>query len=142
VVRSPRPGDVSVESWIAVEITDVPDGEEGRRQLVERVHDVLIDVRAVAEDRDRMTRVLREVAADTGRGMRHGDEVGPQLSWFADTNLSVLSYRWRTALDTPHGPGMRAELGTGLGILRPDDLTVDTSPIRRTGTQPTTSMDS
>jgi glutamate dehydrogenase len=120
------PDSTQLESWMRVEIDPPPDAEAGER-LITELSRVLSDVREVVEDSDRMNHTARELAAALRADPPPlpADEVrdGAQLlEWLADEHFTFLGYR-RYELDTTGAaPTLRAELASGLGVLRGDTL--------------------
>jgi glutamate dehydrogenase len=125
---APPPGSLP-ESWMQLLVTRVGDDQFGT--LRQRLVDVLNDVREVVEDADRMCATATGLAADLHRDPPAAvapDDVSEAvalLRWLADGHFTFLGYRHYSVIDDPAAPGgtgMRAVLGSGLGVLRRDSL--------------------
>jgi glutamate dehydrogenase len=127
---APPPGTVA-ESWMNIELGDLPGSDPARdlsADLHSRLSSVLVDVREVVEDGDRMVSTARALAdelAASGGDAETTDTVA-LLRWFAQGNLIMLGYRRQELVDTPEGPALRGVLATGLGVLRRDSLVART----------------
>ncbi|MEY9215374.1 NAD-glutamate dehydrogenase [Thermobifida halotolerans] len=118
------------ESWIHLEI-DRQAGEAALKELAGDLNDVLTDVRLVDEDHARMRhtalRLADRVVADADTLVSGGvdeTEIGESaefLRWAADRHFTFMGYReYRLDTDDNGVEGLRAVLGTGLGLLRMD----------------------
>ncbi|MCZ9880679.1 NAD-glutamate dehydrogenase [Arthrobacter sp. B2a2-09] len=109
------------ETWVAVEIAKLAD-ETATRELTERLHRVLDDVRVVADDEGAISRKVSEAVTSVGgfpesvvppRG-----QLRELLLWMADGNFLFLGYA-EFELTTAGGQEMLAERqGSALGLLR------------------------
>ncbi|HET9258329.1 MAG TPA: NAD-glutamate dehydrogenase domain-containing protein, partial [Pseudonocardiaceae bacterium] len=122
------PADTVVESWLYASIDRVTDADRAR-QLEQRLLTVLTQVREVVEDTARMTGVACAVAdeLDTAPPPLPAAEVtdgAALLRWLADGHVTFLGYRRYEVVREPAGtaPGLRAVLGSGLGVLRGDSV--------------------
>ncbi|WP_433558507.1 NAD-glutamate dehydrogenase [Pseudonocardia xinjiangensis] len=112
------PPDALVESWIRLDLTPAPvDVAELERELGR----VLRDVREVVEDAEPMVAKAREVADTLPSqpvvpGSTRPADVAELLRWLAEDHFTFLGYRCYTAPD--EGGELRAESGSGLGVLR------------------------
>ncbi len=118
------------ESWIHLEI-DRQDSEIARKELTEDLDNVLTDVRVVDEDRARMRhtalrladQVTESAATLVSGGVAEAEitESAEFLRWLADQHFIFMGYReYRLDTDETGAEGLRAVLGTGLGLLRMD----------------------
>ncbi|NYD78377.1 NAD-glutamate dehydrogenase [Arthrobacter cupressi] len=84
------------EAWLAIEIPRLADQESADR-LTERLHAVIHDVRAAAED---TAAIHEELAAEIRRldGVPGGEEARKLLLWLNDGNFIFLGYRGRRGL--------------------------------------------
>lgn len=105
------------EAWLALDIPRLAD-EAGTELLVARIHAVLKDVQASAEDADAMhaglERTLAELEASTGSGadeVKDFREARQLLRWLDAGNFVFLGYR---ATDSGASIGKNG----GLGLLR------------------------
>ncbi|WP_148613739.1 NAD-glutamate dehydrogenase [Nocardioides rubriscoriae] len=129
----PRDGAVR-ESWMHVEVDRLRGGDLGgptAASIVDDVQRVLRDVRESVEDWDKMN--LRVAAIVQGL---HDDpppldaeelrQSGELLTWLAEGNFTFLGYREysleRALVDGVEDDVLRAVPGTGLGILRSDQV--------------------
>ncbi|MFN8194415.1 MAG: NAD-glutamate dehydrogenase [Nocardioidaceae bacterium] len=115
------------ESWMHIEIDRVSDDED----LVEIEHalrSVLRDVRDAVEDWPRMQARLLDIVADL---KEHPPTVLPEgelthsvdlLRWLADDHFAFLGFREYDLVEEGQDIALRAVPGTGLGILRGDQL--------------------
>ncbi|GAA5148571.1 NAD-glutamate dehydrogenase [Pseudonocardia eucalypti] len=120
-----------VERWIHVELDPFPADEAD--DLGDELRGVLTDVRDTVHDRDRMIAAALEVAgelaaASAGRASTEPGkaaelgEAAELLRWLADGHSTFLGYR-RYRVHPGNGyPRVRAELASGLGVLRGDSL--------------------
>ncbi|WP_338143128.1 NAD-glutamate dehydrogenase [Nocardioides pantholopis] len=113
------------EAWMHVEVSRIPEGPDAAR-LVERVQQVLGDVRDATEDwgrtRGRMLEIVEELGSAPPAGLdpedvRQGREL---LRWLADDHFTFLGYREYELQRAGEHDLLRAVPGTGLGILRAD----------------------
>jgi len=125
------PTDALVESWMYVNLDRIAD--PGRaRQVERRLLRVLIDVREVVEDTQRMADVAYALAdeLETAPPALPAEEVADGaalLRWLADGHLTFLGYRRYELVFRPAGgddaePRLRAVLASGLGVLRGDSV--------------------
>jgi glutamate dehydrogenase len=133
------PADVVVESWMYVEIDRITDADRAR-QVEQRLLAVLTDVREVVEDTERMAAVACAVAQELGKApppLPAGEvaDGAALLRWLAAGHFVFLGYRryelvrepTAGATDGPGNctvPGLRAVIGSGLGVLRRDSVTI------------------
>ena len=122
------PADALVESWIYLEIDRITQVERAR-DVEQRLHTVLTDVREVVEDSDRMigtARALAEelVAADLPLPEREVTDGAALLRWLAAGRFTFLGYRHYELIRDQEAGGraLRAVLASGLGVLRRDSL--------------------
>jgi len=122
------PADALVESWIHLEIDRITQVERAR-DVEQRLHTVLTDVREVVEDSDRMigtARALAEelVAADLPLPEREVTDGAALLRWLAAGRFTFLGYRHYELIRDQEAGGraLRAVLASGLGVLRRDSL--------------------
>ena len=117
-----RGGDL--ESWIHLEIDRVTT-EDGRRELEQRLQDVLTDVHLAVDDWQAMRRACLDIVTDLRTAppkTADPDSIAPTvefLNWLADDNFTFLGYR-EHALETDENGEevLRSLPHTGLGILR------------------------
>jgi len=115
------------ESWLHIEIDRTSDPAE-RERVANRLRTILGDVRVAVEDWAKMARRCWDIAADLKENVPVGispDEVAlvaTFLEWLADNHFTFLGYREYALERHPDGKGdvVRTQLGTGLGLLRPD----------------------
>jgi glutamate dehydrogenase len=128
--RDDLPYDCFLESWMHLEIDRETDRAE-LDQLAAGLRRVLEDVREAVEDwskmRDRAEAIAEELTTAPPSGVE-GDEVLEArrlLQWLADDNFTFIGYREYT-LDSVDGDDvLRADTGTGLGVLRYDQKVSD-----------------
>ncbi|GAA0920631.1 NAD-glutamate dehydrogenase [Pseudonocardia zijingensis] len=124
-----EPGTV-VEAWMRLDLD--PLSTEENEDLGSELREVLRAVREVAEDRERIAATVRQVAAElseapelSGRPGSPDDErtdVARLLEWMGEGRFVFLGYR-RHEVDRAAGPRrFRAVPGSGLGVLRRDDV--------------------
>ncbi|WP_084211539.1 NAD-glutamate dehydrogenase [Pseudonocardia acaciae] len=130
---SDPPEGAQLESWMHIE-TDALADDEARDTLADELTRVLGDVREVVEDTERMNHTARELAAELRAdppplGRTEVEDGARLLEWLADEHFTFLGYR-RYVLDTSaERPKLTAELASGLGVLRGDNLsTVSFAP--------------
>jgi glutamate dehydrogenase len=126
------PRDVSVESWMHVEIdreTDQPDLDE----IAAGIRRVLGDVRVAVEDWPRMRARARtiaeelEVAPPAGISAEEGLEARQLLHWLADGHFTFIGYREYRLVEEGGLTRLVAQQGSGLGILRYDQAAHSTA---------------
>ncbi|QQQ62641.1 NAD-glutamate dehydrogenase [Paenarthrobacter ureafaciens] len=115
------------EAWLALDIPRLAD-EDGTELLIARIHAVLKDVQAAAEDADAMhaglERTLAELEAGTGSGedaAKDSREAQQLLRWLDAGNFVFLGYRsGGSGGSTSRSGGSGGSIGQsgGLGILR------------------------
>ncbi len=121
------------ESWMTLEIDPVDDAEAAR--LAERVRAVLVDVRESVEDWPKMRQRALDVAAaivadpPVAHPASEATDTATFLRWMADNHFTFLGYREYALTPDSDGDAMRAEQGTGLGLLR-NDPTADRTTVR------------
>ncbi|WP_340539850.1 NAD-glutamate dehydrogenase [Nocardioides sp. GXZ039] len=118
------------ESWMHVEIDRIREGDDPAA-VVDDVQRVLRDVRESVEDwskmNDRITEIVTELDEDPppldADELRQASEL---LTWLADGHFTFLGYREytldRVEIDGEDEDVLRAVPGTGLGILRSDQV--------------------
>ncbi len=120
--------DAIAESWMHLEIGQIAD-EDRAREIEQRLHTVLTDVREVVEDGGRMADTALALATelDTAtlplpeREVRDGAAL---LRWLAAGHFTFLGYRrYELVRENEDGtPALRAALASGLGVLRRDSF--------------------
>jgi glutamate dehydrogenase len=126
-----------VESWMHIEVDRVR-GEARREELRRDLHSVLTDVREAVEDWPRMRARALEIADElTSVGsMQTGladsaalpvpdpdiTDTVELLRWLVEDKFTFLGYREYKLEQGEDGLELRAVLGTGLGILRQDQI--------------------
>ena len=127
---SDPPADALVESWMSVEVDLITDGDRAR-ELENRLHTVLNDVREVVEDTDKMVTTAKQLAEDLRKTPPPlpTEEVtagADLLEWLAKDHFTFLGYRrYEVVHDDPANngdPALRGVLASGLGVLRQDSL--------------------
>ncbi|MBC2960482.1 NAD-glutamate dehydrogenase [Nocardioides deserti] len=122
---SKDPADGAVrESWMHVEIGRVADDEDVPA-LEDDIQRVLGDVREAVEDWEKMHARVREIVAGLEQDpppldpeeVRQAREL---LTWLADEHFTFLGYREYHLEERDGHDHLRADPGTGLGILRFD----------------------
>ncbi|MHB8187030.1 MAG: NAD-glutamate dehydrogenase [Dermatophilaceae bacterium] len=116
-----------VESWMHVEV-DRQGGDTEREALAEGLRRVLSDVRESVEDWPKMQLRCQQIAAELEAGPPKA--VDPEeiaharrlLSWLADGHFTFLGFREYALERLDDEDVLRALPGTGLGILRYDQL--------------------
>ncbi|WP_433297963.1 NAD-glutamate dehydrogenase [Pseudonocardia sp. CA-142604] len=118
------PAGTLVEEWMRLELD--PISTEENEDLGAELHDVLGVLREVAQDRERIAATVRQVAAElVGRPGSPGDErqdVADLLAWLHDGRFLFLGYRRHEVDRAVDPPRFRAVPGSGLGVLRRDDV--------------------
>ena len=123
-----------VESWMTFEIEPGVQ-ESSLDELEDEALALLGDVRQVVEDTAKMQAVQRDLAGELDQAVgskRFSEleltEAAELLRWLANGNFTVLGYR-RYEVTTKNGKSgklgervQRAVLGSGLGVLRNDEL--------------------
>jgi glutamate dehydrogenase len=105
------------ESWIHVEI-DRQSDRSVLDALESDLQRVLHDVRAAVEDEVKMRALAGSIAADLDEPLPETEDAKELLAWLAGDHFTFLGYR-EYNLD---GEVLRAVPGTGLGILRSDQV--------------------
>ncbi|MBT1003013.1 NAD-glutamate dehydrogenase [Paenarthrobacter sp. DKR-5] len=110
-----------MESWIAVEISRVPDSQ--RDSLTAGLGRVLGDVRAAVEDWDSMRRKALEIAGGLDRVSHRDDVEGLRetqdlLRWMEGGNFTFLGYREYDLMSEDGEDVLQNRPGSGLGLLR------------------------
>ncbi|KUP95511.1 NAD-glutamate dehydrogenase [Thermobifida cellulosilytica] len=124
------------ESWIHLRIDRLA-GEAARKELADDLDAVLTDVRLVDEDHARMRhtalRLADQVTASAAALVSGGvtdEEIAESaefLRWLTDQHFIFMGYReYRLDTDETGAEGLRAVLGTGLGLLRMDSPSAQT----------------
>jgi glutamate dehydrogenase len=116
------------ESWMYLETVQITDPERAG-EIETRVQSVLGDVREVIEDTSTMVQSARSLAAElrarpTPAAGTDATEAAGLLDWLADGHFTFLGYRRYELVTGEAGrpAGLRAELSSGLGVLRSDSL--------------------
>ncbi len=118
------------ESWMHVEIDRLRDDDDPAA-IVDDVQRVLRDVREAVEDWSKMNERIADIVGElhTDPPPLDADELrqsGELLTWLADGNFTFLGYREysldRVQIDGVDDDVLRAVPGTGLGILRADQV--------------------
>jgi glutamate dehydrogenase len=132
-----RPADALVESWMHIEIDRETDRDD-LRAIESDLRRVLGDVREVVEDwgkmRESALRLADELRETPPVGLAEQEvaETWDLLRWLADDHFTFLGYREYDLVQTPDGEdALHAIAGTGLGILRSDPKTGDSSAFGR-----------
>ncbi|SEL62268.1 NAD-glutamate dehydrogenase [Streptacidiphilus jiangxiensis] len=132
-----RPADALVESWMHIEIDRETDRED-LRAIESDLRRVLGDVREVVEDwgkmRESALRLADELRETPPAGLAEQEvaETWDLLRWLADDHFTFLGYREYDLVETPDGEdALHAVAGTGLGILRSDPKSGDSSAFGR-----------
>ena len=119
--------DELAESWTHIEIPPLGAGEA--EALEADLLRVLGDVRGAVEDYPRMraraVSLADDVLAPEGEGAGGADapaEIAELLRWLADGHFTFLGYREYDLEVGPEGMALSAVPGTGLGILRHDQI--------------------
>ncbi|MPZ65535.1 MAG: NAD-glutamate dehydrogenase [Pseudonocardiaceae bacterium] len=123
------PEDTLAESWMHVDIDRVTDDERGG-EIEQRLHTVLTDVREVVEDSDRMSSTVLALADELEQATlplpEHEVADGAALlRWLADGHFTFLGYRYYELVrgeSAGDSQALRAQLASGLGVLRRDSL--------------------
>jgi glutamate dehydrogenase len=123
------PRDTLAESWMSVEIDLITDAQRAR-ELENGLLSVLMDVREVVEDTERMAGTARSLAdrLESDPPPLVDEEVrdgGRLLRWLAAGHFTFLGYRHYELVrdaSTEDKPALRGVLGSGLGVLRQDSL--------------------
>jgi glutamate dehydrogenase len=121
--------DELAESWTHLEIAKLAPGEA--EAITADLHRILGDVRVAVEDYTRMrARALLladEVLAPAGQGPGAGGadspaEIAELLRWLTDGHFTFLGYKEYDLAADADGMALRPVPGTGLGILRHDQV--------------------
>ncbi|GDY32341.1 NAD-glutamate dehydrogenase [Gandjariella thermophila] len=123
------PRDTFAESWMSVEIDLITDPQRAR-ELENGLLSVLMEVREVVEDTERMAGMARSLAdrLEADPPPLPDDEVrdgARLLRWLAAGHFTFLGYRHYELVQdssTEEKPALRGVLGSGLGVLRQDSL--------------------
>jgi len=116
-----------VESWMHLEV-DRQGGATEREALADRLRRVLSDVREAVEDwpkmQDECRRIAAELESDPPKVVDHEEIAHARrlLSWLADGHFTFIGFREYSLERTETEEVLRALPGTGLGILRYDQL--------------------
>ncbi len=109
------------EVWIAAEIGVLADGAVAR-ELIHKLHRVLDDVRAAAEDGDairaRLTAAVAAIAGIPGRAEPRVEQTRELLRWFGDGNFVFLGYDELERTTAGGREVLSPRQGSGLGLLR------------------------
>jgi len=130
------PRDVTVESWIHVEVDRESDAAEVDA-IATGVRTVLDDVRVAVEDWPRMKSRARQIAqqlADApppGLDDEEADEARELLLWLADGHFTFIGYREYRLTDVDGQTRLVAQQGSGLGILRYDQTASGSTAFER-----------
>ncbi|MFC7492955.1 MULTISPECIES: NAD-glutamate dehydrogenase [unclassified Nocardioides] len=120
------------ESWMHVEIDRVPEGDDVAA-IEEALQRVLRDVREAVEDWDKMhtqvATVVEELSAEPPEGVDPAEvqQARNLLQWLADDHFTFLGYREYRLERQGDDEYLRGVPGSGLGILRADQLMGATS---------------
>ncbi|MEY9875494.1 glutamate dehydrogenase [Streptacidiphilus sp. MAP12-33] len=132
-----RPADALVESWMHVEIDRETDRDD-LRSIEADLRRVLGDVREVVEDwgkmRESALRLADELRETPPAGLAEQEvaETWDLLRWLADDHFTFLGYREYDLVQAEDGEdALHAVAGTGLGILRSDPRSGDSSAFGR-----------
>jgi glutamate dehydrogenase len=123
--RDELPYDCVVESWMHLEIDRQTD-RAALESIATGLRRVLEDVREAVEDwskmRDRAEAIAEELAATPPQGVEPDEvlEARRLLQWLADDNFTFVGYREYTLESVDGEDVLRADGGTGLGVLRYD----------------------
>ncbi|MCR6030661.1 NAD-glutamate dehydrogenase [Nocardioides sp. zg-579] len=122
-VREPAEGAVR-ESWMHVEIERVADDGDVAA-LEEDIQRVLEDVREAVEDWSKMHARIREIVAELDERPPPLDpeevrQARDLLTWLSEEHFTFLGYREYHLEERDGHDHLRADPGTGLGILRFD----------------------
>ena len=129
------PADGLAESWMYLEVSRITDSDTAR-QVEQRLHTVLNDVREVVEDSEKMCVTARQIADElqtdppASLSREEVDDGADFLRWLAEGHFTFLGYRHYELVkasadgaDAAGGePAQRAALASGLGVLRRDSL--------------------
>ena len=113
------------ESWISVEIDQTIAHVDDIRRDVERG---LLDVREAVEDWPRMRLRAQQIAAELRDApprevdALESSEAAALLDWLIDDNFTFLGFREYDLVGDAGDEGLRAVPGSGLGILRADQV--------------------
>jgi glutamate dehydrogenase len=140
VVPDDLPPGALVEAWMRLDLD--PTSTEENEDLGAELREVLVAVREVAEDRERIAATTQRVVAGlSGPPASPADErpdIARLLEWMRDGRFVFLGYR-RHEVDRAATPRQfRAVPGSGLGVLRRDDVPdgVPREPAGNGGVQP------
>ncbi|MGH3520850.1 MAG: NAD-glutamate dehydrogenase [Haloechinothrix sp.] len=127
---SAPPEGAAAESWIYIELDRITDPERAR-ELENRLHSVISDVREVVEDSDRMAGTALSLADELENKPPDlpTEEVSDGIAllrWLVQghhfTFLGYREYEVISQLEVGSEPALRAVLASGLGVLRRDSL--------------------
>jgi glutamate dehydrogenase len=118
--NAPVPDGAIVESWMHVELDDIPADEQ--QKLAEDLERVLSDVHHAVEDAPAMYRRIRKLADrltdDPGEFDREtSEEAGELLRWLADGNYMILGHAAYSANELA-SPKAQAQDDDAEGVLR------------------------
>jgi glutamate dehydrogenase len=123
--RAELPYDCFVESWMHLEI-DRQTERAALEAIATGLRRVLEDVREAVEDwskmRERAEAIAEELGATPPQGVDSDEvlEARRLLQWLADDNFTFVGYREYTLESVDGEDVLRADGGTGLGVLRYD----------------------
>jgi len=117
-------GDAIRESWMHVEVSRVSDRDRAA-EIEESLQRVLGDVRVAVEDWPKMDAQVRQIVQelDNDPPPLRGPEIAQGqdlLRWLASDHFTFLGYREYRLEEVEGDEVLRAQPGTGLGILRFD----------------------
>jgi len=129
--------DARRESWQMIEI-DRPRDEAQARELLQRLHAALEDVRKAVQDFPRMLERVRAVANELGRAklpvpQSHAAEARALLTWMLDGHFVFLGYRHYQLKRGRARDALVRDTDSGLGILRTGGGRKRPAPIVLTG---------
>jgi len=131
------PGGAKLESWQMMEI-DQPRDAAQTRELLQRLHGALEDVRKAVQDFPRMRERVRAVANELERAelpvpKSHSSEARALLAWMHDGHFVFLGYRYYRLKRGRARDALVRDGDSGLGILRTGASRKGPAPIVLTG---------